>query len=102
MQVQYNYSAVEKTDGLEAHIRDQLDRAIGRFEDRLTRVEVHVADLNGPNKPGPGDMRCRFEARPAGHQPIVVDDEGSDLHAVINAAAHKLERALAKRLDPHS
>ena len=30
---------------IEADVRDTLDR----FGDRLTRVEVHLSDVNGPN-----------------------------------------------------
>ena len=45
-----------------------------RFEQRLTHVEVHVADVNGA-KGGDGDKRVSLEARANGHAPVAVHAE---------------------------
>src|SRR5882757_3036775 len=43
--------------------------SVDRFADRLTRVEVHLNDVNGP-KHGERDKRVTMEARVAGRAPV--------------------------------
>ena len=59
----------------------------------LTRVEVHLSDENG-GKSGPKDKRCKMEARPKGHQPILVSHDADSLTQAVEGAAQKLEHAL--------
>jgi len=75
-------------------VRNTLSR---RFGDQLTRVEVHLSDLNA-SRGGDSDKRCRLEARPAGHQPIAVSHDAARVHEAFNGALHKLERALDSTL----
>jgi ribosome-associated translation inhibitor RaiA len=73
---------------LEARIRSKLKR----FERRLTRVEVHVADVNGPK--GGGDKRVTLEARVNGHEPVAVHAEADRVDNAVALAADKAARAL--------
>lgn len=66
---------------------------IGRFADRITRVEVHVNDLNS-HKGGAQDKRCQIEARPAGLDPVSASHDAPDVEAALRGAAQKLERLL--------
>ena len=59
----------------------------------LTRVIVHVTDENG-GKSGPKDKRCKMEARPKGHQPILVSHDANELTLAVEGAATKLQHAL--------
>jgi ribosome-associated translation inhibitor RaiA len=68
-----------------------------RFEARITRVEVHLHDLNG-QKLGERDKRCLMEARIGGMRPIAVSHEAPTLTEAIHVAADKLERALEHAL----
>ena len=99
MQTQFNYANFPQSDALEAHVEEQLAHHVGRFADRLTRVEVHLSDENSTAKRGPDDMRCMLEARPAGLKPISVDDRDGDIYAAVRGAAKKLQRALERRLE---
>lgn len=99
MQIQINYAGTASSDALNAHIESAVENAIGRYSDRVTRVEVHVRDLNGPQKSGPRDKRCLMEARPAHAVPIAVEEEGDDYHAAVTGAADKLERAVRKHFE---
>lgn len=103
MQVQVNIEKnVEHGIGLDEHVQEVVQAAIGRFGEQITRVEVHIGDTNG-QKGGPDDKRCMMEARVNGLQPIAVTDHGSTLHQAIGGAADKLKRAvdtaIAKRSD---
>lgn len=84
----------ELTEKVETIIRS----AIGRFEDRITRIEVHLNDTNGP-KSGPQEKRCQIEARLAGLKPLSVSHEGEDLLLAVDAASEKLEHLLDHTLD---
>ncbi|MBX7513616.1 HPF/RaiA family ribosome-associated protein [Qipengyuania sp. GH38] len=95
MQVQFNSdSSVMGTENvaerIEASVRDKL----ARFEGRLTRVEIHVRDENGP-KHGADDKVCMIEARPRGGKPIGVTEHASK----VDDAASKAARTLAQRLE---
>ena len=98
MQIQINFNHVDSSDALEEHVREQLDSAIGRFGDRITRVEAHLADQNA-DKHGPDDKRVRLEARPAGRDPLMVEATGDDFYKVVHEAAGKLRRLLTSKLE---
>jgi ribosome-associated translation inhibitor RaiA len=68
-----------------------------RFEDRITRVEVHLNDVNS-DKSGKDDKRCMMEARIGGLKPIAVTAHAATLIDAIDAAVEKLERAIEHTL----
>ena len=70
-----------------------VEVTLERHLEDLTRVEVHLSDENG-GKSGPKDKRCKMEARPKGHQPILVSHDADSLTQAVEDAAQKLEHAL--------
>jgi ribosome-associated translation inhibitor RaiA len=80
-----------------ARVESIVMEAVGRFADRITRVEVHLNDVNGA-KHGERDKRCMMEARVGGVAPIVVHHQAPTLREAIDGAAAKLERALEHAL----
>ena len=83
----------ERNDRLEEQIRQRL----ARFEERITDVEVHVSDVNGP-KGGAGDLRSSIEVRVNGIQPVAVVEHGADVDRAVIGAAKKAVRALDSQL----
>lgn len=77
------------TDRVESIVADAVDR----FAERITRVEVHLSDVNA-DKGGERDKRCVMEARLGGMAPIVVHHQAPTMREAIDGAADKLERAL--------
>jgi ribosome-associated translation inhibitor RaiA len=77
------------SDSIAAYITNVLQR----FEPYLTRVEVHLTGEANSNS-GPRDKRCLLEARPKGHQSLVVSDESTNIEAAFSNAAEKLHRHL--------
>jgi ribosome-associated translation inhibitor RaiA len=99
MQIQVNTdNHTAGSDGLTRHVETVVDGALGRFGDRITRVEVHLTDENGSRKAGEHDKRCVMEARLAGLQPITVSDSGASLEQALDGAAGKLVRTLKRTL----
>lgn len=95
MQVEISARDFETTEAIREHVNASIEGAIGRFADRLTRVEVHLGDVNAA-KGGPADKRCMIEARPRGAKPIAIEHHAEDLYDAISEAASKIRRALTR------
>ena len=94
MQVQVRTdNNINGSAGLLENIESELTDTLGRFGNQLTRVEVHLRDVNGPKSVG-DDKSCLLEARLAGHQPLVVSHDAATVRQAIDGATEKLERAL--------
>ena len=94
MQIQVNSdSSVAVDSELSRLVESTVNKALERFNDRITRVEVHLSDVNGP-KPGIQDKRCLMEARPAGLDPVAVNNQAATLEEAVWGAAQKLKRLL--------
>lgn len=81
----------------------EVEKALGRFADRITRVEVHLSDINAA-KSGPNDKRCLIEVRLAGRHPMAVSHEASTMELAVDGAIGKVRRSLQRtlgRLDDH-
>ncbi|RJY09945.1 HPF/RaiA family ribosome-associated protein [Aurantiacibacter aquimixticola] len=97
MQVQFNTDhTVTGDQDVAARIEAAVRERLARFEDRLTRIEIHVRDENGA-KHGPDDKSCTIEARPRGGKPIGVTGKASK----VDAAARQAAGTLAQRLERH-
>lgn len=83
---------------LAGYVEEVLQGTLGRFGERITRVEVHLTDENSREKEGNNDKRCMLEARLAGLQPIAVSDRGATLEQAIDGAVDRLEKTLDRTL----
>jgi ribosome-associated translation inhibitor RaiA len=86
------------TEALTERVEGVVADAIGHFADRITRVEVHLSDVNG-DKQGDNDKRCMLEARVGGLKPIAVTHQAAHMAEALHGAAEKLERALSHALE---
>jgi ribosome-associated translation inhibitor RaiA len=89
---------IEGSEGLFAAIRDELETVLDRYSSEITRVEVHLADVNGPKGPA-DDKRCLMEARVAGRPSITATHQAATLREAVDGASEKLERSLATIFD---
>ena len=78
-------------------VERRLGFALGRFGDHIRRVDVHLVDVNGPR--GGVDKRCRIVVEVPGHGPVVVEEAGGNLVAVIDRAADRVGHAVRRKLD---
>jgi hypothetical protein len=74
-----------------------VEARLGRISDRLTRVEVHVSDVDGPRNGG-DDMRCAIEIRPNGMRPITATDQASSVEGAVSAAADKVLKVFDRQI----
>jgi len=98
MQVQINTDHnIEGREAMAAQVTGVVVDVLERFSDRITRVEVHLGDENGP-KHGQNEKRCMLEARLKGRQPIAVTRHAMTIEQAVHGAAHDLIRVIEKTL----
>ena len=98
MQIQVNTDHnIDGRERVAEYVREVVEHAVSHFEQRVTRVEVHLSDDNG-DKAGADDKRCVMEARVASIDPIAVSHRGPNIDEAIHGAAAKLKRCLASEL----
>ena len=97
MQVQINAPQGSLPDPLVDLIERSVEEGLAHFADRLTRVEIHLQDLNAQK--GGIDKRCLIEARPRGMDPMTADHRDEQFADAFRGALDKLQRVLARRFD---
>jgi ribosomal subunit interface protein len=81
------------TEGLSSFVESTIAETLKRFDNHITRVEVHLNDENG-DKSGINDKRCMLEARLEGMQPVAVTANGKTIQEALKSALSKLKSSL--------
>jgi ribosome-associated translation inhibitor RaiA len=89
---------LDSSDELRTLVTASVTSGLARFERRLTRLIVHLADENG-DKGGDADIRCTIEARPERHQPVAATHNAATVPAAVTGAVRKLARTLGRVRD---
>ena len=84
---------IHSDDRLAEAAENTIVSALGHLTGRLSRIEVHLADVNGA-KGGPDDIRCTIEARPEGMQPQTVTHSDANVDAALRGGAKKIRARL--------
>ena len=79
------------------HTERRLHFALARTRDRITRVVVRVGNTSGLR--GGEAKFCRMHVVLEHAPPVLIEDSGADLYAVIDRAAERAGRNVAKRVD---
>lgn len=93
MQVQVDSNHIEGSAQLQEWVGSRVVDELERYADLLTRVEIHVGDVNA-QKGGAQDKRCQIEARPKGHPALSVTHNAENLDLAVAGAAKKMNHAL--------
>ena len=97
MRIDIEGSGFPITTALMDHTERRLRFALTRSSDRLVRVAVLVGDSNGPR--GGEDKFCRIQIQLKRAPQVLIEDNGAELYAVIDRAAARAGRNVAKRVD---
>lgn len=90
---------ISATEGVAGHIEEIINNTLNRFDEHLTRVEVHLKDINGSKSDGTPDVHCTLEARMKGRDPIIVNNEAETVHQSVKGAADKMKALLGKTIE---
>lgn len=88
---------IQGREELVSYLDSMLHDELKRFEERITRVEIHLSDENS-HKDSNDDKRCLMEARINGLPPIAVSNFAGNIHEAIQGAKDKLVRKLDHEL----
>jgi hypothetical protein len=83
------------------HVQTLVQAALGRFGERITRVEVHLAEADIDTKVRTHGIHCTLEARLVGLDAVVVKDLAGNAHQAMEGALRKLKRAVGAVLSRH-
>lgn len=75
------------------YYKSQVSAALEQYESNLTRIELHLKDVNGKKK-GWNDIQCLLEARLEGRKPIAVSDQADTVEQAMSGALDKMQAAL--------
>jgi ribosome-associated translation inhibitor RaiA len=99
MHIQFNTDSNIKGDtDLAAKTKAVVMATLDRLSDRITSVEVYLADENSDQKVGTQTIRCVMEARLTGLSPLAVTNHADSVEEAVDGAADKLERVLQSTL----
>ena len=94
MKIQLNTNSnVTGSEELRASLTSLISDELSRFDDHITRLEVHLSDENG-HKNGQNDKRCMIEARLEGMKPIAVTNHADTSERAVTGAVDKLKSSL--------
>ena len=86
MKIQVNSDRTIPVDARLTHfVEAEVSRMLSRFAGRLTRVEVHLSDVDG-NKTSHIDKRCLIEARPKKARPRTATAKAATIPSAVGAA----------------
>ena len=92
------------TDGshlMAEHLEAVVKDALGRFGERITRVQAHLSDANSQAKASADGVHCTLEARLQGLDAVVVKEQAGNAHQAIEGAVRKLKRAVGAEIAKH-
>ena len=86
-------SSIAMDAKLAKNIMGEAAEILDRFSDRLTRVEIHLTDIDR-GKTGKVDKRCLVEVRAAKMKPLVASAQTREVTTSVSQAMAKISRAL--------
>lgn len=93
MKIQVNTDkTIEGHEPLVGKIEAIIGEGLSRFSDRITRVELHLSDVNGER--AGDDKRCVIEVRPNGLSPVVTTDQADTVDKAVRSATQKMASLL--------
>ena len=98
MQIQIFAQGLDVPDALRGYVEKQLNEVLVHHAAQLTRVEVHLKDLNSKKKNGV-DKHCLLEAKPRGMDSVTAEHDAPEFKEAVHQAILKLERGLHHRFD---
>lgn len=95
MQIQINTDKnIDGNQRLITYFSEELATQLARFDDKITRIEVHFGDENS-EKFGKNDKRCLIEVRVAKIQPIAVTDHAETIEKAFQNALEKVKKVMS-------
>jgi ribosome-associated translation inhibitor RaiA len=96
MQISIQAQGFRMTPALSEHVKRRLSFALSRSSEQIQRINVWLADVNGPR--GGIDKCCRLEVRLPRQGSLMVEQFDSDMYAAISRSAATAGRRVTGQL----
>jgi ribosome-associated translation inhibitor RaiA len=96
MNLDVRRQGIEINEEVREHLKRRLTFNLGRFSQRVERVQVFLVEQNGPR--GGIDKLCRILLRMRGLPDIVVEDRDADLLPLIDRTANRMGQVVRREL----
>ena len=97
MELEIRRQEFSVNDHLREHIERRMEFALGQFGQFVSRVNVHLEDVNGPK--GGVDKQCRLLAHLRGGHVVKVEDIDVDFENAVSRAADRISHAVGRQLE---
>lgn len=97
MLIQFNSNNIPVNQELEASLSGFVSKALKRYSNRITRIEVHLEDENS-HKGGKDDKRCSIELKAENLEPIIVTSKSDNIIQAVREAADKSKSTLERTI----
>jgi hypothetical protein len=81
-------------DSMIDFVKSAVTKQLARFSEGVTRVEVHLSDVDSIRSGKQPDKRCQIEVRPRGAQPLSVTATAATVKTAVNQSLGKARRLL--------
>lgn len=89
---------IKSSERLIEYCKSTIEAELSRFDEYITRVEVHFKDDNA-DKGGDDDKRCMIETKLKGKSPVAVTNTASNIDDALSGAIDKIVKVLETSLD---
>jgi putative sigma-54 modulation protein len=97
MVILVHVSGFELERDLRNDVQEKIELALGRFERQIGKVNVYLADLNGPKKGVDKSIRLVIDIE---RQPrIAVGEKGEDWLALLESISDRASHTVSRQLD---
>ncbi len=84
------------TPAIAAWAHEQVGRALDRFDEKITSVDVYLKDVNGPK--GGHDKQALIRVQLRHRAPVMIETTHNDMYAAIDLSARRVKRAVRRTL----
>ena len=84
-------------EAMREFVERRITFALGPFEDKVSRVNVSLDDVNGPR--GGADKQCRILVTLPGGITVKVEDVDVDMASAVGRAADRVSNAVTRRIE---
>ncbi|MBP1665702.1 MAG: HPF/RaiA family ribosome-associated protein [Bacteroidetes bacterium] len=96
MKIQINSDKnIQITEKFEKYFSEKINHALKRFDDNITRIEIHLSDQNA-QKTSSDDVQCKIEARIRDLKPVIVTGKSNTKEKALDEAIKKMKASLDK------
>jgi hypothetical protein len=88
MEITFRTRDLDWNETLQKQVQRSINSAVDRHRNRIARISVSLADVNGPR--GGVDKLCQITADVRGTKPVLISETGTDLLAAVGRATRRL------------